>query len=179
MAPLDHVSTGKGDDGTTGLPGGKRLAKDDSLLELLGDLDELQSALGVARVEAYGTLKRRLWRLLNLVSRAAALVADVPQRRIEPGACPPVSEMEREQAEMVAGLRAPQTFVVPGANRLEAALHVARTVCRRSERHLVSAARHRPDAGLEGLFPFMNRTSDYLFVLALSADPERGSTDTA
>jgi cob(I)alamin adenosyltransferase len=180
MAPLNGIATGAGDDGTTGLPGGAApLSKDDSLIEAIGELDELTAVLGLARAEAYGELERRLWRVQNLAGALATLVARSLREPVHADATPDVSELEGEGEKLLSRLRMPQGFVVPGANRLQAQLHHARAVCRRAERRLVAAAAAHREAGIERLFPLVNRLSDYLFALALSADPEAGRTDTA
>ena len=180
MAPRNRITTGAGDDGTTGVPGAAvRPFKNDSLIEAVGELDELTAVLGLARAEAYGRLERRLWRIQNLTGAVATLVALCLREPVRADSTPDVSEHEREMETLLSQVRTPEGFVVPGANTLEAQLHHARTVCRRAERRMVTAAAEYTGAGLERLFPILNRLSDYLFALALSADPEAGRTDTA
>jgi cob(I)alamin adenosyltransferase len=90
-----------------------------------------------------------------------------------------VTEIEEAQADLLRRVRLPRSFVLPGANRLSAEIPLARTVCRRAERSCVSAVRGHGEAGFETFVPVLNRLSDYLFVLALVADPEAGPTEMA
>jgi cob(I)alamin adenosyltransferase len=189
MARFTRITTGAGDDGTTSLPGAPKIPKDDVLVALLGDLDELSAALGLARstagagglpggAQAAGLL-RRIRAVQGRVGEIAASVAQSP--RGAGGADRPevsawLSAIEEEQEGLRAGIRLPEHFVLPGETRLGAELHLARTVCRRAERRCVAAARAHTDAGLEHIVPVLNRLSDYLFVLAAAAEPDPGTT---
>lgn len=165
------VYTKRGDDGTTGLLYGGRVAKDDLRTAAYGTVDETVSALGLARAELDGdlhdqvlTIQRELfvvgaqlatdadrWGRLEVgVSRVDDAMVDAVDHRID--AC-----VERHPL--------PQQFVVPGGNRAAAALDLARTVCRRAERHVVTMQR----AGMlpdEAPLRYLNRVADELYVLA-------------
>ncbi|NCY17197.1 MAG: cob(I)yrinic acid a,c-diamide adenosyltransferase [Actinobacteria bacterium] len=164
---LVKIYTRHGDDGTTGLLYGGRVAKDSAAPMAYGAVDEAQAAIGLARAEADAELgeillliERDLWVLMG------ELATDPSSRdRLVPGATL-VSE------EMVASLETtidaiserfdpPTEFVVPGQNRIGALLDVARTVVRRAERDAMSAV-------VEGsiVVPYLNRLSDLLWTLA-------------
>jgi cob(I)alamin adenosyltransferase len=177
---INRVYTRHGDAGQTRLVGGQEVPKDDARIEAYGTVDELNAFLGVARqtlVEslagatgdgpraALGALGETLVRvqheLFNLGSILATLPADVHPRQprvtaVEVAALE--ADMDRCQEEL-APLR---SFVLPGGCRLNADLHVARTVCRRAERLAVALARETsvdPEA-----VKYLNRLSDALFV---------------
>ncbi len=167
---LNRIYTRRGDAGETSLVGGQRLGKDHPRIEVYGTLDELNSLIGVAGVSAgqqdstrelVAILKRVQHELFNLGSILATLPEDVHPKQ------PRVTELEVRQLEseidrMNEELPALRSFVLPGGCRLNAELHVCRTVCRRAERLAVSLAR-------ETSIPaecarYLNRLSDALFV---------------
>lgn len=182
------VTTGRGDDGTTGLLfGSERVYKDDPRTEAYGAIDEAVAALGLARAELttevqQGSLPRVLDGLPELILRiqrelfvAAAELATAPGAtdRQLPG-------QTRVTAAMVAGLddvleeteahvTLPREFVVPGETRLSAALELARTIVRRAERRAVSIRRTEPLPD-DQLVPYLNRLADLLWVLARAAE---------
>lgn len=171
------IYTKKGDDGTTGLFFGGRVAKDHLAPEAYGTVDELVSTLGVARSMADGGLAADLLRLQRDLFVVAAEVATAPPNRpkLEPEVSLTTPEMvERLEVaidEVVDEVGMPTEFVVPGQAPLPAALDVARTVARRAERRAVAYAR---SGGLEGSYvvPYLNRLADYLYMLARSAETE-------
>ncbi len=176
---INRVYTRHGDGGQTRLVGGQEVPKDDARIEAYGTVDELNAFLGVARhtlVEGLGaapegrraalaaldaTLVRVQHELFNLGSILATLPEDVHPRQprvtsVEVAALE--ADMDRCQEE----LQPLRSFVLPGGCRLNADLHVARTVCRRAERHAVALARETsvdPEA-----VKYLNRLSDALFV---------------
>jgi cob(I)alamin adenosyltransferase len=171
------VYTKRGDDGTTGLLYGGRVDKDDLRTSAYGTVDEAVSVLGLARAELAGHLHDLVLEVQRemfvLGAQLATRVED--WERLEVG-------VSRVDAAMVDALDAridrsverhplPQEFVVPGGNRAAAALDVARTVCRRAERHVVAMRRADllPD---ESPLRYLNRCSDYLYVLAREAEGE-------
>jgi len=171
------IYTKKGDDGTTGLLFGGRVAKDDLAPEAYGAVDELVAALGVARALADGKLAEDLLQVQRDLFVVGAEVATAPRNRhkLEPG-------VSLTTADMVARLEAaidavvdevgmPTEFVVPGQAPLPAALDVARVVARRAERRVVAYAR---EGGLDGgsVVPYLNRLADYLYMLARASETE-------
>ncbi|NBF38812.1 MAG: hypothetical protein GVY14_00195 [Spirochaetes bacterium] len=197
MAGFDRITTRNGDDGASSLPGLSDLSKDDILFQVLGDLDEFSAALGIARsTAAAGALpggavaediRRRIEWMQALVTRVLAAVAGCragsragpPSGR--PAAQGPklpenaVSDIEHAQTELMSRIRIPDHFVMPGGTRLSAEIHFARGVCRRAERSCVRAHKRYGNAELEVVLPVLNRLSDYVFVLALAADPDSGA----
>jgi len=167
---MPRIYTRKGDDGSTGLLFGGRVAKDAPAIEANGAVDEAQAFLGLARCEAKKgseveqllvTLERDLWVLM-------AEVATAPQNRskLQAGKTAVTAEMvhalEERIDDLVTRFDAPAEFVVPGENRLSAILDVARTVVRRAERLVV---RCLPD-GESLVGPYLNRLSDLLWTMA-------------
>jgi cob(I)alamin adenosyltransferase len=181
------VATGRGDDGTTGLLFGGRIAKDDPLTEAYGTVDEAVAALGLARValsraglDDLAALILRYQRELFVVG---AELAVNPERRdrLEDGVTR-VSEsmlvaVEDELAAREATIEMPREFVVPGETEASAALEVARTVLRRAERRVVSLQR---DGAIESawLVPYINRLADLLWVLARAAEQAEDAPTT-
>jgi cob(I)alamin adenosyltransferase len=182
------VTTGRGDDGTTGLLfGGERVFKDDPRTEACGAIDEAVAALGLARAELvtaglYGGLPRTLAGLAELILRlqrelfvAAAEIATAPGAvdKQTPGktrvTAAMVSGLDGVLAETEPHVALPHEFVVPGETRLSAALELARTVVRRAERRVVSVRRAEP-APDDQLIPYLNRLGDLLWILARAAE---------
>ena len=171
---LTRIYTRTGDAGQTGLAGGQRVAKDDLRINCYGTVDELNAFVGLARTSAEelagraeilvpfaGTLKRVQHELFNLGSILATLPQDVhPKQPRITGA--EIEQLEREIDQANEELQPLRSFVLPGGTRLDAELHVCRTVCRRAERLLVSLAREQ-DVPAESL-RYLNRLSDALFV---------------
>ncbi|MDZ7620452.1 MAG: cob(I)yrinic acid a,c-diamide adenosyltransferase [Patescibacteria group bacterium] len=164
-----RVYTRQGDGGQTRLPEGEPIAKDAPVLEACGTLDELGAALGLARCESLpgelGPLVESIQRsLLQLNGELVypPLSAD-PSRAIGPAR---VAALESLIDGYEARLAPLGEFVLPGAARAEAALHLARTVCRRAERQVVALARAESQRVTEHHLAYLNRLSDLLFVLA-------------
>lgn len=168
-----RIYTKTGDDGTTGLLYGGRVPKDALVMQLTGAVDEAQAAMGVARAEALpGTAYAAL--LVDLERELYVLMAEVATARhhrakLVPGATLVTAEMvaglEQRIDELLAAFEMPAEFVVPGANRLSAALDLARTVVRRAERLAVVDP-------VPGSFvaTYLNRLSDLLWAAARAAE---------
>ncbi len=158
------VYTRKGDDGTTGLLHGGRVAKDSPQPTAYGDVDEAQAAIGLARAVADGELagilidiERDLWVVM-------AELACNPDRLDEVGSRPGpemVDHLESLIDDVSARFDPPTEFVVPGEDEVSARLDVARAVSRRAERSALSAA-----APGSSVVPYLNRLSDLLWTLA-------------
>ena len=163
------IYTRKGDDGTTGLLFGGRVAKDSPAIEANGAVDEAQAALGLARaeVERGSELDGLLVGLERDLYILMAEVATAPKNRdkLTPGATVVTSEMVDRLEALIDQLteRFPPItgFVIPGQDRLGAYLDVARTAVRRAERRAIHAA---PDGSQVG--PYLNRLSDLLWTMA-------------
>ncbi|MGZ5352191.1 MAG: cob(I)yrinic acid a,c-diamide adenosyltransferase [Actinomycetota bacterium] len=175
---MPRIYTKTGDDGTTGLLYGGRVSKSGAVPDVVGTTDELVAALGLARaLTADEDLAARLLGLQRELFVVGADVATNPgeRGRLEPGVSLVTDAMvERLEAwidEAVAANPLPDTFVVPGANPVSAALDVARAVARRAERSVVAL---RAAGGAVGgpVLRYLNRLSDLLFVLARIAAGE-------
>jgi cob(I)alamin adenosyltransferase len=177
---INRVYTRRGDTGLTSLAGGQRLPKNDLRIEAYGSVDELNSFIGLARESArdlpkLSTILRRVQHeLFNLGSILATLPEDVhPKQARITGA--ETEQLEREIDRMNEGLPALRSFVLPGGCRLNAELHVARTVCRRAERvcTALAASGQMDEAGLK----YLNRLSDALFVWSRWASHQLGAPE--
>lgn len=170
---LSKITTRTGDGGETGLGDGTRVPKDSARVQVLGDLDELNSALGVLLAEevpapmreALEQAQQDLFDLGGEVSIPGhSLLEDASVARIE-------AQLEAWNAE----LPALKEFILPGGTRAAAAAHLARTVCRRAERSLVALGRQQPvgDAARR----YLNRLSDALFVAGRALNRHAGRAD--
>ncbi len=160
------VSTGSGDDGTTTLLGGGRLAKDDERVALLGDVDEASASLGMARAEAEDKETTEL--LLELQRLLYRIMGDVAMPKEQNAVGPEdVKTVDEALENWRARTEIPDEFVVPGESKLGALLDFSRSVVRRVERRMVAVGlvRDHPNA-----LQVVNRLSDLLFVVARNAD---------
>ncbi len=180
---LNRIYTRRGDQGLTSLVGGQRVSKDALRIESYGTVDELNSFVGLAVISASarpetGSLADILIRvqheLFNLGSILATLPEDVHPRQPQITAVE-IEQLEREIDEANEVLSPLRSFVLPGGSRLNAELHVCRTVCRRAERIVVSLNHH--ESVPELAIGYLNRLSDALFVWSrwashVTGDPE-------
>jgi cob(I)alamin adenosyltransferase len=170
---LTRIYTRTGDSGTTGLADGSRVAKDAPRIEAIGAVDELNSVIGVLLGEA---LPQDVHRCLTDVQHDLFDLGgelSVPGHAILSEAH--ITRLEGLLDRFNAALPPLKDFVLPGGSRAAGCAHVARTVCRRAERRVVTLA------GREDAPPFavryLNRLSDLLFVLARVLNRETGSGD--
>jgi cob(I)alamin adenosyltransferase len=168
------VYTRKGDDGTTGLLFGGRAAKDDAGPDAYGAVDEAVSALGVARAEVgadseLGELLVQVQRELFVVGAELATAID-NRPKLKPEVslvtAEMVSRLEPIIDDLTARFDAPTEFVLPGQNRVAAALDVARAVVRRAERASVAATRAGWLPRDSQVVPYLNRLADLVYTLA-------------
>ncbi len=185
---LNRIYTKTGDAGETSLVGGQRIAKDDLRIESYGTVDELNAFIGLARstaekqssqFESLNEFARKLKRvqheLFNLGSILATLPEDVHPKQ------PRITNVEVETLEYeidAANQSLPplRSFVLPGATRLDAELHVCRTVCRRAERLLVQLSREQ--SAPQEAVQYLNRLSDALFVWSRWVNVVQGVSET-
>ena len=170
---LSKIYTRTGDDGTTGLGDGSRVAKDSARIDAIGAVDELNSALGVLLAEALPTpvtaclveVQHDLFDLGSELSIPGSTAISDAQ----------VTRLERALARFNADLPPLKEFVLPGGTRAASLAHVARTVCRRAERSLVRlGAAETVGAPAR---KYVNRLSDLLFVLARVLNRDAGCAD--
>jgi cob(I)alamin adenosyltransferase len=185
---IHRVYTRRGDGGETSLAGGQRVPKDGPRIEAYGTIDELNACLGAARAtvreiaghaprlgELEAILLRVQHELFNLGSILATLPEDLHPRQARVTETE-VAQLEAEMDRMNRELPPLKSFVLPGGNRLEAELHVARTVCRRAER--VTVALGRVGSIPPEAVRYLNRLSDALFVWSRWACRVLGSPET-
>ena len=173
------IYTRTGDTGQTGLFGGGRVAKDDPRVGAYGEVDELNAVMGVARAAGLGGLDAWCQDLQDQLFTVGAVLATprgtradahIPHLREEW-----IAAMESHIDELQSTLPAQTHFILPGGTPASAALHLARTVCRRAERSVVPLFR---EGQVEELtLRFLNRLSDFLFVLARAANHRAGVKD--
>lgn len=177
MPRLTRLYTRKGDDGSTALSTGRRMPKDSPRVEAYGAVDELNAALGVALA---GGLCERLQeelssvqnRLFDLGADLATPAADEPEFDVPRLEAAHVTAMEALIDELNGRVGPLENFILPGGSPGAAALHLARTVCRRAERRVVALARQ--DEVGEHAVAYLNRLSDALFVMARFENLEAG-----
>lgn len=182
------VATGSGDGGRTSLFSGERVLKDDERLEASGDLDELNAVIGglVAALppEAAACAPELRAVQSDLFPIGAWLSAgdSPPAAALLPGLDPEgTARLERAIARMEAELPELRSFLLPGGCPAAAWAHLARTVCRRAERRLVRLSRESaasPPAWRREALRYLNRLSDYFFVLARTLNRLAGVEET-
>lgn len=186
MPKLTRIYTRTGDDGTTGLVGGARVKKNSLRIETYGTLDELSSFIGVARAHLAAHLEQdqgmqRLDAWLawtqDVLFNLGAELATPAEKRWEGMLLASESDakaLERAIDEAQADLEPLANFIHPGGDLPGAFLHVARTVCRRAERLLVTLREVETDVSSDCV-RYVNRLSDALFVWARWANHRRGA----
>ena len=180
MVTLSKIYTRTGDAGTTRLVGGQEVGKDTRRIEAYGTVDELNAVLGLARMEllapsdgtaipAEDRVRIDAW-FLEMQQELFDLGSDLATRLEDRWASQPLIEAADVTALEAfidaenAHLGILKSFVLPGGTRLNALLHLARTVCRRAERGVIALSREEPIG--EQVVPWLNRLSDALFVLS-------------
>ena len=178
---MAKIYTRRGDDGSTGLFGGPRVRKDDLRVAAYGDVDELNSALGVAREELLqqADLLARIdalqSELFTLGAELATPDADKAPKEVPRIGTEHVARLEQEIDRLTGELPEMKNFILPGGSRAGAALHFCRTVCRRAERKAVSLADGSPVS--PQALAYINRLSDLLFVMARAANLRAGGRE--
>lgn len=177
MVKLNRIYTRTGDRGTTGLVSGPRRMKHDLRVEAYGSVDETNAAIGLVRLHTANDrqLDDMLSRIQNDLFDLGADLA-TPETDEKPQWEPlrivesQVTRIESEIDTLNAALQPLTSFILPGGSPAAAHLHLARTVARRSERHMVALAQHEGEiVGIEAL-KYINRLSDFLFVASRYAN---------
>jgi cob(I)alamin adenosyltransferase len=183
MVKLTRIYTRTGDRGDTGLATGERLRKSHPRVETCGAVDETNACLGLARLHtgADAVLDAMLARVQNELFDLGADLA-TPERGVRSGVAAlritedQVARLEREIDHLNAELSPLNSFVLPGGTAAAAALHMARTVCRRAERLAVALMDQPGEEVSAPALKYLNRLSDLLFTAARWANA-RGETD--
>lgn len=172
---LSKIYTRTGDAGTTGLGDGSRIPKDHLRVEVFGEIDELNACVGLLRAEIPESHTAQEFLSLtqhNLFDLGGELC--IPgYRLLKEGQ---IEALEKEIDQINETLPALKEFILPGGNRAAGYAHLARTVCRRAERRLYSLSCQENDIGPLAQ-PYLNRLSDYLFVLARTLARENGGQE--
>lgn len=181
------IYTKAGDDGSTGLIGGDRVRKSDGRIDCVGEVDEVNAALGwcaacVSRAESSGGVADQIASLHQLqndlfvigshLALADGAVAGASLPALDESI---VSRLEMEIDAAERELTPLRNFILPGGTETAARLHLARTICRRAERHVVAFAMDRPVPVV--IITYLNRLSDWLFVQARRANHLEGVAD--
>ena len=172
MVTLSRIYTKTGDSGQTGLGDGSRISKASLRIAAIGAVDEANSAIGVARLDAQGDADTMLARIQNdLFDLGADIAAPEDGRKAEGRlriAGAQVERLEREIDAMNESLTPLTSFVLPGGTALAAHLHLARAIARRAEAVMVTLAQNEKIN--EAALRYINRLSDHLFVMARTAN---------
>jgi cob(I)alamin adenosyltransferase len=172
------IYTRTGDEGTTALIGGNRVAKDDERIEAYGTVDELNSWIGLLRgqdidkhsIQVLIEIQDRLFTIESLLAQGEG---DFKLPKINEG---DIELLEKEIDAMNEHLPPLTKFILPGGNTIESYCHLARTVCRRAEREMIKMNRKYPVDS--ATIKYVNRLSDYLFVLSRKISHDCGSAET-
>lgn len=170
---LSKIYTRTGDDGTTGLGDGSRINKDSLRVDAMGDVDELNSIIGIMMTETVpdilvATLTQIQHDLFNLGGEIC-----IPGYVIlQPSQ---IEDLEEAIDTLNDDLKPLKEFILPGGTKTSAYCHLARTVCRRAERKLIEL--HRFEKVTDVSLQYLNRLSDLLFVMCRTINKEAGVTD--
>ncbi len=177
----NKIYTKTGDDGETGLFGGGRVAKDNARVEAYGDVDELNAFIGQARS---AVMMPRIDEVLAPIQRdlfaiGALLATPHPEKHKEQLEKARITDKRIGQLEQAIDdaeeeLEPLKAFIMPGGTAKASALHVARTVCRRAERKIITL-QHTGESVPQVVIVYLNRLSDLLFVLARVASKRAGA----
>lgn len=173
------IYTKKGDKGTTQLIGGNRVSKAELRIDAYGTVDELNSFVGFLRdqeidqkyVEQLIEVQDRLFTLGSLLASEPGAKMELPQLKSSD-----IDLLETWIDEMDAVLEPMRSFVLPGGHQAVSAAHICRTVCRRAERQVVALSSHSEIPPLS--LKYLNRLSDYLFVLGRKITSDLNVSET-
>ncbi len=180
---MSRIYTRGGDRGETGLRGGARVPKSDSRIEASGDLDELNACLGIARAEMSPAM-HDLAEVVERIQHELFILGAEIASSLTPGEKPPaqhilprhIQRLEADIDHFYAPFKDLNTFVLPSGGRAGSHLHLARTIARRAERALSHLSKTHPVR--EEVMSYVNRLSDALFALALSANRADSFTES-
>ena len=173
------IYTKKGDNGTTGLIGGTRVLKSSLRIESYGTVDELNSYIGLIRDQAiHDNLKTQLIEIQDRLFTIGSSLASDPEKstmKIPDLTAEDVERLETWMDQMNETLPEMRSFILPGGHTTVSFCHIARCVCRRAERIIVDLKQHEFVAEL--VLTYLNRLSDYLFVLSRKIGQDLGAPE--
>ena len=171
MSPrLTKIYTRTGDDGSTGLVANIRVQKNDARIEAMGDVDELNSAIGMLLTESFSEEARSL--LIQVQHRLFDLGGEIAMPEYQTLTAAHTVALETATDQWNANLPPLKDFILPGGSRSGAQCHLIRTICRRAERRMVDL--HHISPQRPEVLRYLNRLSDMLFVLARVLNHEAG-----
>jgi cob(I)alamin adenosyltransferase len=179
MVTLNRIYTGTGDDGSTGQVGGERIGKDSPKVSAYGDVDELNSHLGLIRELSQNSSKQLFENILITIQNELfdigcelATPADAHWEGMAKATQEHISRLEGWIDDINGPLPPLKSFILPGGSVLAAQIHIARTVCRRAERSIITLSRIEPVSPF--IIKYVNRLSDLLFVAARAVTNQDG-----
>jgi len=175
MTEFTEITTRRGDSGESSLSDGSRHPKDDLIFEVLGDVDELHSFLGLLKAGLNSEIETEEinWmehRLLNIGAMTAVPISHPMYRSMELLEDVHIEELESRQKALMKNVEMPPLFITFGGSENGARADTARAVCRRTERHMVKLIREREMDHLGTALKFLNRLSDWLYIKARELD---------
>ncbi len=168
---LTKIYTRTGDQGETGLSGGDRIAKDNALIHAIGDIDELNSLLGLLASKTQGDIASDIKVIQNDLFNVGGELSS-SQKLIRQSS---INWLEERLDQLNDDLPPLKEFILPGGGEAASVCHLARSVCRRAERQLVAANREQPINA--ELLAYINRLSDLLFVMARAITRQMGEEE--
>lgn len=170
---LSKIYTRTGDDGKTGMADGSRLAKDAVVICAIGEVDELNSLLALVACHAPAEFSDRIRQIQNELFNVGAELS-MGQAMLQQNI---VDELEVSLDSLNENLSPLKEFILPGGGLAASHCHVARSVCRRVERNLVSLNQTTESSVNTITMAYINRLSDYLFVLARAISKHEGANE--
>ena len=171
---VSKVITKSGDGGQTGLGDGRRVSKTDIRIQAIGSMDYLNSLLGWAMVVARSPVKNDLERIQQDLFDLGGELA-MPGIELQLLSAERLNWLEHETEKLNESLPPLKEFILPGGTELSARIHIVRTACRNTERDIVALAETKEDSDLHKVY--LNRLSDYLFVLARKVQMDEGTNE--
>lgn len=185
MSKKSNVYTRSGDKGTTGLVGGERISKANPRIDLYGEVDELNSHVGVVRSFldneselGYSYLNSIQVHLFNIGSIMACYSEGREKYKLPSVDQTNIEEMEKIIDQLDAQVEKMKYFILPGGSKVSAFLHICRTVTRRVERKAISFQEENDGDLPEEIIKYLNRLSDFFFVLARFDNKKNGIEET-
>jgi len=173
------IYTRKGDKGDTGLLGGKRVSKSDLRIESYGTVDELNSHIGLLRdFDELRDQKKLLIQIQHQLFIIGSHLATEPGKSFDyvPDLDPEeITSLETAMDTMSDALPEMRHFILPGGHQIVSFVHIARCVCRRAERDVIRLG--KSESVPDGIISYLNRLSDYLFVLSREAAKQVGAEE--
>ncbi len=173
---LSAAAARSGDDGQTNLGAGTRTDKDSPPIETLGAIDELNTWIGALAAMATSAALRD--RLLDIQHDLFDLAVQINSAEVSWLSSRHISRVERFSEELGASLEPAKSVILPGGGQFASSAHIARAVCRRAERRLVSLRESYPPSETCGI-AYLNRLSDFLFAAARAENLRQGRADVS